>query len=426
MVLAHTYAMQRALAMQFEARHTRKVYEAVLDTRVIEAAAAAAAAARATAAAGAHAQLPPASREFAASALMSADEGEITTPLGRHSHVPLLQVALPPGPGVRPAATRWRVLERGRGAVRVELQPLTGRTHQLRLHTALPPPYGLGAPICGDGFYGDPALAAASYLHELAEDAARHYHADAAAARVAGGAAAAGDGSGTAAANAPYVVMGRPVTAAERHSVVQLLLQQQAARSALLGAHGLAHARQLPFLPSCAFLDGASPTAITSTSPAVPRLLLHARELHLVDHFPHATPAGAGTALRVGAPPPHGWTQASRPGDGATSAPVAAPVQPQLGPQGAGRGDLLRLSEWAVVDVSERALHQLPGTVAAAVGPAPPVPGPASSAAVQAYEGSVARKGKPRSSSHADGGSNVGPAAVVPRRMLKFGATCPF
>lgn len=55
----------------------------------------------------------------------------------------------------KPALTRFRMLDGNR----VELHPVTGRTHQLRVHAAL----GLGAPIRGDRLYGPegPRL----YLH---------------------------------------------------------------------------------------------------------------------------------------------------------------------------------------------------------------------------------------------------------------------
>jgi 23S rRNA pseudouridine955/2504/2580 synthase len=50
------------------------------------------------------------------------------------------------------AKTRWRTLDRaGNRAAWVELQPLTGRTHQLRAHMA-----AIGHPIVGDGKYGGP------------------------------------------------------------------------------------------------------------------------------------------------------------------------------------------------------------------------------------------------------------------------------
>lgn len=50
----------------------------------------------------------------------------------------------------KPSLTRWRVLERlGGGRTRVEFEPLTGRTHQLRVHAA-----ASGWPIAGDTLYG--------------------------------------------------------------------------------------------------------------------------------------------------------------------------------------------------------------------------------------------------------------------------------
>ncbi|AKQ63966.1 Ribosomal large subunit pseudouridine synthase A [Myxococcus hansupus] len=54
----------------------------------------------------------------------------------------------------KPAVTEWRVLERRDGRTKVALFPLTGRTHQLRVHAAHP--LGLGAPIVGDRLYGHP------------------------------------------------------------------------------------------------------------------------------------------------------------------------------------------------------------------------------------------------------------------------------
>jgi len=57
---------------------------------------------------------------------------------------------------------------------RVELRPITGRTHQLRVHCAAPPivespdgpiPGGLARPIIGDRLYGNPDLAPRLLLH---------------------------------------------------------------------------------------------------------------------------------------------------------------------------------------------------------------------------------------------------------------------
>ncbi len=55
----------------------------------------------------------------------------------------------------QPATTRWRVLAREIDRTRVEFEPLTGRTHQLRVHSALPAPRGLGHAIVGDVLYGE-------------------------------------------------------------------------------------------------------------------------------------------------------------------------------------------------------------------------------------------------------------------------------
>lgn len=57
----------------------------------------------------------------------------------------------------KPAQTRWRVLGYGEKSTRVELTPLTGRTHQLRVHMK-----ALGHVILGDEFYADDEALAAS------------------------------------------------------------------------------------------------------------------------------------------------------------------------------------------------------------------------------------------------------------------------
>lgn len=51
----------------------------------------------------------------------------------------------------RPASTYFRVLAREVDRTRIEFRPVTGRTHQLRVHAR----YGLGTPILGDPLYGD-------------------------------------------------------------------------------------------------------------------------------------------------------------------------------------------------------------------------------------------------------------------------------
>ncbi len=55
--------------------------------------------------------------------------------------------AAAPGEGL-PAETRWRVLAAGRDCALLECQPITGRTHQIRVHLAL-----MGHPILGDRQY---------------------------------------------------------------------------------------------------------------------------------------------------------------------------------------------------------------------------------------------------------------------------------
>lgn len=50
------------------------------------------------------------------------------------------------------AKTQWQVLSRYNGLTKVALNPVTGRTHQLRVHCAHPE--GLNLPIVGDSLYG--------------------------------------------------------------------------------------------------------------------------------------------------------------------------------------------------------------------------------------------------------------------------------
>lgn len=55
----------------------------------------------------------------------------------------------------KPSLTRWRVLEALDDRTRVELEPVTGRSHQLRVHLS-----AVGHPILGDGLYAPPAVQA--------------------------------------------------------------------------------------------------------------------------------------------------------------------------------------------------------------------------------------------------------------------------
>ncbi|HVZ29742.1 MAG TPA: RluA family pseudouridine synthase [Asticcacaulis sp.] len=86
---------------------------------------------------------------------VAADEGEIDLPLITDwPNRPRQMVDHTTG---KPSLTRYRVLARGEGTSRVELQPVTGRSHQLRVHML-----SLGHPILGDVFYASPDIAAAS------------------------------------------------------------------------------------------------------------------------------------------------------------------------------------------------------------------------------------------------------------------------
>ena len=91
--------------------------------------------------------------------LIEGDEGCIDLPLGSDwPNRPRQQVDAVHG---KPSQTRWRVLSRDAAAqtTRVELEPLTGRSHQLRVHLQ-----ALGHPIVGDTLYAPAALAAPRLL----------------------------------------------------------------------------------------------------------------------------------------------------------------------------------------------------------------------------------------------------------------------
>jgi len=85
------------------------------------------------------------------------DSGEVNLPLAADwPNRPRQRVDAEHG---KPSLTRWRVLERviPPGATRLALEPLTGRTHQLRVHLA-----AIGHPLLGDTLYAPPELAAAA------------------------------------------------------------------------------------------------------------------------------------------------------------------------------------------------------------------------------------------------------------------------
>ena len=119
MVAAANPAAHEALARQFKDREVRKRYLAIVR--------------------GA----PPAA------------EGRIEAPLARsrrdRRRFTAIRAGAPGAPVGRAAVTRYRVLRRWPGYSLVLLAPLTGRTHQLRVHLRL-----IGCPVLGDPLYGRP------------------------------------------------------------------------------------------------------------------------------------------------------------------------------------------------------------------------------------------------------------------------------
>ena len=80
------------------------------------------------------------------------DEGVIEKPLRRSAQsIIVREVCSASDAGAEPSVTRYRTLARGGGCSLVLARPLTGRTHQLRVHFA-----SIGHPIVGDDLYGIP------------------------------------------------------------------------------------------------------------------------------------------------------------------------------------------------------------------------------------------------------------------------------
>src|SRR4051812_36799699 len=79
------------------------------------------------------------------------DEGLIDAPLAKQPGTGGEKMHISEEHGL-PAKTKWRTVEHaGNRTAWIELQPLTGRTHQLRAHMA-----AIGHPIVGDAKYGGP------------------------------------------------------------------------------------------------------------------------------------------------------------------------------------------------------------------------------------------------------------------------------
>lgn len=113
---------QRALSMQFEARTVDKSYTAVVSGR------------------------------------LTPDTGVFDAPMRLDvPNRPRQVIDFQQG---KQAVTNYRVLSAAPGRARVELVPVTGRTHQLRVHCAY-----AGHPILGDPIYGDRTPAPRLLLH---------------------------------------------------------------------------------------------------------------------------------------------------------------------------------------------------------------------------------------------------------------------
>ena len=125
-VFALTRAAQRALSLQFELRQMKKVYVATVWGQVAQ------------------------------------KTGHIDLPVGVDwPNRPLQHIDRENG---RPAQTDWRVVRHGQTTTRLRLMPLTGRSHQLRVHMQ-----AIGHPILGDPFYATGAARDAPRLMLHAE-----------------------------------------------------------------------------------------------------------------------------------------------------------------------------------------------------------------------------------------------------------------
>lgn len=80
----------------------------------------------------------------------SEDRGEVDAPLEKRSSRTGGWRMYVSGEG-KPARTQWEVLERRDGVALVAFRPLTGRTHQIRVHATL---LAKGASVVGDPIYG--------------------------------------------------------------------------------------------------------------------------------------------------------------------------------------------------------------------------------------------------------------------------------
>ena len=88
-----------------------------------------------------------------------ADAGVIDAPIARRELPSLLRFVSPEG---KPSVTEYQVLERLEGFTKLALRPVTGRTHQLRVHCEY-----MGFPILGDPQYATEASTTFSEQFDL-------------------------------------------------------------------------------------------------------------------------------------------------------------------------------------------------------------------------------------------------------------------
>jgi tRNA pseudouridine32 synthase/23S rRNA pseudouridine746 synthase len=85
-------------------------------------------------------------------------EGRIDIPLGRLDDK--IGWWMKPDPTGLPSSSTWKVMGRGDGFTWLALEPITGRTHQLRVHCA-----AMGWPVLGDTIYGNAPRTGGPGLH---------------------------------------------------------------------------------------------------------------------------------------------------------------------------------------------------------------------------------------------------------------------
>jgi tRNA pseudouridine32 synthase/23S rRNA pseudouridine746 synthase len=122
MMFARGALMQRRLSLMFQGREVEKRYVAVVAGK------------------------------------LEPETGEVNLPIAADwPNRPLQKIDAEQG---KPSLTRYRLLGLDAGNTRVELEPVTGRTHQLRVHMK-----AVGHPILGDALYGDTRSAPRLMLH---------------------------------------------------------------------------------------------------------------------------------------------------------------------------------------------------------------------------------------------------------------------